>query len=580
MAIHVQPADRVRRDLLRRLPKRFRPLPRRAIGIAVCAGIAFVALAGLRLSAPVGPVVSAGPVLAAGALQHRAVELVAPGYVLYPQRIPAEEGWLTVPGDHARPGARTLRVHYTRLPMVLDTDSGQPASWVEAGHAAQAVDPAQAAASPIVYLADSAHGSATGSLVGPDFDAVQALRRLGPVIGFDPRDSAHADPAPYCPGAWGYSADAPLGRASLQQQLAPRVQHCAEAIAVAFAGIRFDLAQSVADLEALRAALGIETLRLLAAGDGTRLALAYLQAHPQRVERALLLSAHAPRQPAPRPEDVESALARALHALRNDPYWKRRLPEPRESLRVAITRLDVQPVEQRVRDPLTGEHTALVLGGADLRLAVLERLGRHDGLQQLGRLLEDVFAGDYATLAETAIAMRRPPPPRAALMAQRCMRTDDAAQARRERMAAAFTLLGDAADLLRQAHCAAWPVAPREPGWTAPASPPPVLFVAGEFDPAAPAEQIEALAAALGGARVLRTSESAPAARLHWALADDATGSGDEAGEVLAFLAGPAQGHIAAPASAPAAADDPVGPARGAPGVVLGMASATEPLPR
>src|SRR5690606_5475590 len=125
-----------------------------------------------------------------------------------------------------------------------------------------------------------------------------------------------------------------------------------------------------------------------------------------------------------------------------------------------------------------------------------------------------VFDQRYQRLAQTAAALRRAAPPRAALLARRCTADDDPAATRRERMTAAFTLLGDAADLVRRARCQSWPTGPRGPDWLPPAAPPPVLLVAGEYDPWAPAEQVEELARALGGAPVLRATDSAPAAQL------------------------------------------------------------------
>src|SRR5690606_8572865 len=198
----------------------------------------------------------------------------------------------------------------------------------------------------------------------------------------------------------------------------------------------------------------------------------------------------------------------------------------------------------------------LTLGGADLRLAILEHLGRADGLEQLGLLLTEVFAQRYQRLAATAIALRRAPPPRAALLAGRCALPPDPALVRRQRMTAAFTLLGNAAHLLPAAHCAAWPTVPKraavQAGWQPHQAPPPVLLVAGDYDPWAPLEQVEALAHALPGARLQRTPESAPAARLDWALGP---GPVDDA-RVLAFLdEGPRMGaaHIARGGSGAAA---------------------------
>src|SRR5690606_25673285 len=410
-----------------------------------------------------------------------------------------------VPGDHARAGEAELRVHFTRLEAV-------PPGPDESAPPTLRGDPR--AATPIVYLADAARGSGTTALVGPDYAALQALRRHGPVIAFDGRDSAHAEPALYCPGRWQLPDDTPLSLAVLRDTQGERVRQCAEALRQAHAGIRFEPEQSVADLEALRRALGLERMRLVAAGDGGQLALGYLQVHPERVERAVLLAPRLPERPAPRPEYVERAVARALAALHADPHWGPRLPEPRESLRVAIARLEVQPAVQAIRDPLGGGSVQMVLGGADLRLAVLDHLGRNDGLEQLGQLLAEVFDQRYKRLARTAAALRRAPPPRAALLARQCSAVEDPLAARRERMTAAFTLLGDAAGLRRRAWCEAWPPAAGGPGWLPPSAPPPVLLVAGEFDPWAPAEQVEELAAALGGAQLLRAPDSAPAAAL------------------------------------------------------------------
>ena len=534
MAIRVQNADHVRRQLLRRLPRHARRPPRAAIALAIAVGAACIVLVGVRASAPVGPFVAAGPAFASGALERRPVELIAPEFLLYPQRIPAEEGWLTVPGDHGRPGTRTLRVHYTLLAQqaAADAGHGNVALVASANAAVAASDPA-----PILYLADSAAGSASASLAGDAFVAVQALRAHGAVIAFDPRDSIHAQPAAHCPGVWWTADSEPTSMAALQAQLQPLVRGCAEAFAEVFEGVRFDPSQSVADIEALRSALGIERLRLLASGDATPLALRYLAAHPQRVERVLLLGAQVPRRTAARPQHVESALERALAELRDDPYWSRRLPEPRESLRVAIARLDVQPVAQVLRDPHSGRKVSLVLGGADLRLAVLERLARDDGLVTLARLLEEVFAQRYALLAETALGWRRAPAPRAASLARRCTEEANPLGARRERMTAAFTLLGDAPDLMRQAQCSGWPRAPRERVWSAPRQPPPVLLVAGDHDPLAPLEQAQALAAQLPGSTVLRVAAGAPEAR--WHVAMQAQAPVPPAGRsMLAFLDG------------------------------------------
>ena len=67
---------------------------------------------------------------------------------------------------------------------------------------------------------------------------------------------------------------------------------CAERLGPARA--RYTTQETVADLEAVRAALGYERIALYGTSYGTKLAVAYARAHPDRVERLLLDSVVAP----------------------------------------------------------------------------------------------------------------------------------------------------------------------------------------------------------------------------------------------------------------------------------------------
>ena len=516
MAIRVASAHAVRRHLLRRLPARFRPARRGTVAALGAALAVATLLAAIRVAAPAGPLLPTGPLLVDGPLQERPVELIVPGFLLTPERLAADEGWLRVPGDHADPDpAASVQVHFTLLPMQEPDGaaSSRPggADFVSAAHAAAA--PA-AGATPIVWIGDGGAG-AVQALLAPGRGVTDALRTLGPVIAFDPRDSAHAEPAPWCPGDWALPIGQPLSLRMASRAWEGPVRACAQAAGAVFAGVSFDPGQSVGDLESLRSRLGVPRLRLLAAGEGTRLALAYLARHPARVERALLLAPQLPAAGPPRAQQVEAALGRALAALQADPRWNRRLPEPRESLRAAIARLEVQPQRQATRDPRTGAATELTLGGDDLRLAVLAALARQDGVDRLGRLLQAVFAGDHAPVAESAAALRLALPPRAGSLARTCAApAPEPSRQRREAMAAAFTLLGEVAGLAQRARCRAWPTALADPtDWLAALgeADAPVLLVAGRYDPATPLEQVQALASRLPRASVLvlETSDAA-----------------------------------------------------------------------
>lgn len=459
--------------MVRRLPRRFRPVSRWKFALPLILLVLAIALAGLRLSAPAGPLHGTGPRLVAGPLERRSADLVAPEYWLYPKREAVEEGWLEVPARrNGEDSAVRLRVHYARLPA-LDGE-GRP----------RATADDQAA---IVYLAHSDAGSSTRSLVGPRHAGLQRLRQLGELIAFDPRSSADAEPAPTCPGDW---------RGADIQALSALGEQCLAALRAQPGPPRHTAAEAAADLEALRQALGLERVRLLAFGDASALALAYLAAHPQRVERALLVAPADPLAAHADPAQVDQALQRILLALGARPELRARLPEPRESLRTSIARLDQQPQTLRIGGidvPVDGEALQLALAGA---------LGDRQALAGLGPVLASLYGGDHEPLRPLLQSVLSVQAPRIGQLAAQCQRRDNERRDRRQRLRSPFTLLGDVAGERQRALCAAWPD-PLRGAAALPTQPAPLLLVAGELDARAPLEQVRALSRALPGSRLL-----------------------------------------------------------------------------
>ena len=103
---------------------------------------------------------------------------------------------------------------------------------------------------------------------------------------------------------------------------------------------QYGTAAAVADLDAVRAALGYGTLDLFAVSYGTTLALRYIAAHPDRVRSAVLLSVAPPSSMPPRhhAEAAEQALAKLFLQCASDRACGAAF-HPDDDLRAALAKL-------------------------------------------------------------------------------------------------------------------------------------------------------------------------------------------------------------------------------------------------
>jgi pimeloyl-ACP methyl ester carboxylesterase len=131
---------------------------------------------------------------------------------------------------------------------------------------------------------------------------------------------------------------------------------------------------SVEDIEALRAALGVEQITLFAVSYGTKVALAYAARYPDRVERLVLDSVVPPDGPDP---FQRSSLAAAARILRDACRGGCRFTEdPVADLRALVARIDRE-------GPLPAVEPASFFGAARHI-----RIGRAD-------LIALLYAGDF-----------------------------------------------------------------------------------------------------------------------------------------------------------------------------------------
>lgn len=340
-------------------------------------------VATLAACGPPGPIARReGPARTRGNLTTEAIEFATTDYYLAPTRVDAEEGRLLAPENRARPGSRRVELHYVRFPSTSRTP----------GY-------------PVVYLAGGPGGSGIVTASEDRFGMFMKLREVGDVIALDQRGVRIEPPAFACPGVWEYPLDQPFEPATLAAVVSPYVEACARAWADSVDLSAYNTMESAEDLEDLRRALGAERLNLVGISYGTHLALAYVRAHPDRVNRASLHGVEGPDHTWKLPSEIDRVLERVDSAMKADTRLQEVMPSFREALRTLEARL-ATPIAVEVDDPRTRARLRVTIGRGDLRRAIFYAIRRRQEIAEIPSRILPMLHGDYAPLALWAVRTR------------------------------------------------------------------------------------------------------------------------------------------------------------------------------
>ena len=161
----------------------------------------------------------------------------------------------------------------------------------------------------------------------------------------------------------------------------------------------YNTVESAADLDALRAALGIERVSVLAFSYGTHLACAYLRRFGDRVENAVLIGVEGPDQTQKLPWVMDTQLRKLAFLAARDPRIAPRVPDLVALFDRVVSRLDRQPMRIPVAGP-SGKDTLMVpVGAFGLRLIMRIDVGDATDLVVVPRLLWSIDQGDPSVLA-------------------------------------------------------------------------------------------------------------------------------------------------------------------------------------
>jgi pimeloyl-ACP methyl ester carboxylesterase len=347
---------------------------------------------------------------------------------------------------------------------------------------------------PVFFLAGGPGQSAT-QVVAIINQSLRDVRKKRDIILVDQRGTGKSNPLS-CVDADGKELSFDENAAATPEVIAEFATRCAAAVAERADTRFYTTTQAIGDLDAVRAALGVDKINLVGGSYGTRVAQQYAARFPQHT-RAVVIDGVAPNDLAVGGDfanTFESAIELQSAQCRKDAACAKRFPvDTRTQLRNVMTTLAKAPVEVEYRDP----GTAAVRRDPISANTVTSLAFMFSYMPELSSLLpvvlDEAAQGRYAPLMSlNSLATRNMAGQMNQGMQWSVICAEDAD--RYQEAPAGDRLLGPEVARMFFAACPVWNVGTRPKNFTAPLSTDvPVLLLSGEFDPVTPpryAEQV------------------------------------------------------------------------------------------
>jgi pimeloyl-ACP methyl ester carboxylesterase len=379
---------------------------------------------------------------------------------------------LAVPEDRARPDGRRIELAIAWVPSLARQAAADPMVLLAGGPGQAALEAYPAVQGAFREILRQRHvllidQRGTGS--SHPLDCPQAIERYGAAVT-DIADPAWArDMARDC-------------LAELGDEVDPR---------------QYTTSTYIADLEDVRARLGVRQFNLFGASYGSRVALEYLRRHPDSVRTVTVDSVVPPTLAlgSEHARNLEQALDAQFARCTRDARCSERFGSPREHLDALLQRLRAQPVKVAYRDPLTNARREDELNAAQLASVVRLHAYSPELAAMLPMLLAEAAGGRYDTLMAQARMVEQLVGEQIALPLQLSVSCAEDAPWLQEDERDRGTLLGTAFVTALRAQCEAWPRGTVPADFHAPVTTRrPVLLLSSEFDPVTPpryAEQVQ-----------------------------------------------------------------------------------------
>jgi len=359
---------------------------------------------------------------------------------------------------------------------------------------------------PVFFIAGGPGQSAT-EVAGLVNLAMTETKKQRDILLIDQRGTGGSHPLE-CKGPDGKPLDPPdEDSADAAKVIADFAARCAAALKPQTDTRFFTTTEAIADLDAVRNALGAPKVDLIGVSYGTRVAQQYAKRYPQHV-RAIVLDGVAPNDLVVGGEfatTFEDAIKLQAAQCRKDAACAKRFPiDTHEQLRNVLAKLRQAPVEVDYRHPGTGEiaHgkvTADTVVGLAFAFSYAPQTA-----SLLPLVLDEAAHGRYEPLMSLAqLATRQMGGQMNRQMQWSVICAEDAGRYQAD-AATADTLLGPEVAQMFFAACPVWATGTAPADFTTPLkSDAPVLLLSGELDPVTPPRYAERVLAGLPNGRHL-----------------------------------------------------------------------------
>jgi pimeloyl-ACP methyl ester carboxylesterase len=384
---------------------------------------------------------------------------------------------LSVPEDRSGGSDRRIAIHVAVVPALARVPEPDPLVLLAGG-------PGQAA-------------SSFGPWIGSVFAAV---RRHRDIVLVDQRGTGKSNPL---------ECGDPQDDAAAE--LVGREEEASRACLSKVAGDprHYTSSPAMEDLEEIRAALGYTQLNLWGGSYGTRAALVYMRAHPDRVRSAILdgVIPWSLRFPLYTARDGERALLRLFEDCAAAADCAGAFPALRAHLAELLRRLSTTPSAVTTRDPRTGASSTRHITRDEFAVGVRGFLYVAALASAVPLVIERAYAGDFEPFLALRQAVASWSMDTMSLgMTRSVLCSEDLPRIRDDEIGAATrgTVVGTAEVEIWKASCRPWPRAVLTAGFDAPVRfDGPVLLLSGDLDPVAPPSWGEHVRATMPRARHL-----------------------------------------------------------------------------
>ncbi|WMJ71448.1 alpha/beta fold hydrolase [Stenotrophomonas sp. 24(2023)] len=372
-------------------------------------------------------------------------------------------------------------------------------AWLEAGESGNS------APDPVFFLAGGP-GQAASEVAFVVDNALRQVRKQRDIFLIDQRGTGGSNPLT-CQDAQGKELPFDEEAAPSEALLRDYAQRCAASLEGRADPRFYTTGEAIADLDAVRQALGADTINLIGVSYGTRVAQRYAGTYPQHT-RSVVIDGVAPNDLVVGGEfanTFENAITLQSAQCRTDAACSKRFPtDTREQLRTVVDTLRRAPVAVDYRDPGTNAPRRDVLTpdsvvGLAFAFSYVPELS-----SLLPLVLDEAAHGRYSPLASLARGATRTMGFQINRGMQWSVICSEDAPRYQPPAATGDTLVGPEVARAFFAACPVWPHQPAPASAAAPLhSDLPVLLLSGELDPVTPPRYAEQVVANLPHGRAL-----------------------------------------------------------------------------